>query len=143
MLKNILKYKKIFVAIIVIIVVVIVLVVGIAKNKGSEGVERPDDNNTVKTEEEQNDEKDNGQVADDKEESFNENGLDVKEDTTGTVVDSIDGSGSWDDADEGNNNTNNSNDNNKTDDTEGNVESKENILQEDELVDDKEWSDIR
>lgn len=149
MLKNIFENKKIFIAIIAAIVAVIVIV-GIAMNQDSED-DGETKNDNIKTEQSglPND-KDNDSAVDDKEDEINENGLVIKEDTTGTVIDSIDGSGSWEDNSEDNKkeesqSTTSQDQGNQSGNKDVNAEEEDEdgMADEDVLVDEKEWSDIR
>lgn len=147
MLKNIFENKKIFIAIIAAIVAVIVIV-GIAMNQDSED-DGETKNDNIKTEQNRQP-KDNDSAVDDKEDEINENGLVIKEDTTGTVIDSIDGSGSWEDNSEDNKkdesqSTASQDQGNQSGNKDVNAEEEDDdgMADEDVLVDEKEWSDIR
>lgn len=137
-MKNIFKSKQSVLIGIIILIVLLCVVFGIAgrnlredkkRSNSKEHVEMIDNANQTNDESEET-EMNNAETNDS--ESKTENGLKVIE-TPDDTIDSVDGSGSWNDKDTTTNDVNND----KNDTTTADNKSDENIL-----VDDKVWGDV-
>lgn len=136
MIKKIFENKKLIILTIALIVIIAGIVIAVVMNRGPKennkinpGIETENDNDKLK--DEAKDEKEPG-----------------VEDEIGSPADSIDGSGSWDDVSDSNNqekqeDTDNSNQSNNTgSDDQPEDKKEETISDENVLIDDKEWGDI-
>lgn len=137
--------KKFLAMMIVLLIVIVGVVFTVVRNqelkkteKSDTGIETEKDKNA--TLENSDKDEDNTLVDSNKDELYDEIGLEIKDETDGKV-DSVDGSGSWEDTFDNNIQT----DSNKSEGTENNEEKKENadnLSDRDVLEDDKVWSDI-
>ena len=142
MLKRLLAKKSLLIIVAVAVLILGCVILGVSLNRGDSedsgksGVSIGPEIGTDSTQENV-----------DEDDVYNGNGLEVKDEADETV-DSIDGSGSWNDGSDSNNQKEEKNetDNSETNDTDNgnhsNGDDVEDVLDEDVLVDDKEWSDI-
>lgn len=130
--------KRKIIALLAILVVIVVVVVAILLKRDSDVGNKSEDKNQTQTE--QTTEKDDAQEKnDDKEEVYNGDGLEVKEEATSTTINRVDGSGSWDESDDTDTGVVD-----KESSSDTNADKGDNgVSNEDVLNDEKEWSDIR
>lgn len=135
MLKKLLAKKSLLIVVVVAVVILGCVIVGVTLNQGDS-----EDSGKSGVSVGPQIDTDNTQENMDEDNVYNGNGLEVKDEVDETV-DSVDGSGSWDNTSDSKG-TNNS----ETDDTDNgnhsNGEDVEDVLDEDVLVDDKIWGDI-